>query len=64
MNASMATTFNVFTREMITHCDGICQIDFRHDGLTLPRSNEVLPRRKRHRGGQPREGPLGAHPQR
>jgi hypothetical protein len=27
-------TFNVFTREMITHCDGVCQIDRRHDGLT------------------------------
>jgi hypothetical protein len=31
MNASMATTFNVFTKEMINHCDGVCQIDLRHD---------------------------------
>jgi hypothetical protein len=34
----MATTFNVLTREMITHCDGVCQIDLSHDGMTLPRS--------------------------
>jgi hypothetical protein len=46
MNASMATTFNVFTREMITHCDGVCQIDLSHDGLTLPRSNGSFPAAK------------------
>jgi hypothetical protein len=38
MNASMVTTFNVFTREMITHCDGVCQIDRRHDGCSHGRT--------------------------
>jgi hypothetical protein len=39
MNASMATTFNVFMGAMIIRCDGVCQIDcFRDeaaDGLAL-----------------------------
>jgi len=54
MNASMATTFNVFTREMITHCDGVCQIDLSHDGLTLSRSNGSFPAAKGIRGATAR----------
>ena len=36
-NASMATTFNAFTRATITHCNGVCRIDRQRDGLTSKR---------------------------
>src|SRR5262245_58017737 len=33
-NASMATTFNAFTRATISHCNGVCRINRQCGGLT------------------------------
>ena len=51
-NASMATTFNAFTRAMIFHCNGVCRSDFERQWV-----------HKEHTSGKPSSPPhagLGA----